>query len=132
MFDRMIDGGGFTLVFAGMGVVFFALAILLYMMKAMRSGFEWLHHRRQIRAAVAAGGDASMYTKPEDVPELVVAAIALTMLLDEEEAHDEESLVLTLRAMAKPYNNWWMSSLQRPWLTGKGHSRAIPTHPEMN
>ncbi|MCF7810607.1 OadG family protein [bacterium] len=109
IFNNIIQGQGITLMLVGMSVVFCALVILLFSMKGLKGILTWLHLRKMSEKGVILDGvEAESASKPGEIPAVVVAALAMTIILDEEEAHDEESLVLTLQAMNKPYSNWWM------------------------
>ena len=122
-------GGGFTLMMAGMAVVFVALLALLFLMKFLKRGLEFqrseVERRRSAREAkvTAAQGDAadvagiSVIEGPggKDVSGVEIAAIALTLLFESEQVHDNESMVLTLHGLSKPYSNWWQSRVDHSW-----------------
>lgn len=100
---------GFPLMIVGMVVVFSALLILMYLMKALKKMMHWLHCRKLNKASQTSGiSSAQSCPNPDDTEALTIAAIALTLILEDEAAHDHESLVLTLHTMPKPYSNWWM------------------------
>jgi Na+-transporting methylmalonyl-CoA/oxaloacetate decarboxylase gamma subunit len=104
------------LMIVGMSVVFVSLVLLMYVMKGLKRYQSVLHRRIQRRRA--EGGDPLAIVGPDgsqDIPGVVVAAIALTLIFEEESAHDEESLVLTLHAIPRPYSNWWQSRIERFW-----------------
>ena len=110
------EGNGIMLMVVGMSVVFVALVLLMYVMKALKR-YQILLHRR-VQKRDAQPGDPLAIVGPdgsEDIPGVVVAAIALTLIFEEESAHDEESLVLTLHAIPRPYSNWWQSRIERFW-----------------
>lgn len=114
----IVEGNGHMLMLVGMTVVFFALVVLLFSMKALKRIYSAIHKRRQskenvsVPAASTATGDA---LDNEDMPAVVAAAIALTLILEEAQVHDEESMVLTLRNLPKPYSNWWQSRMDSAW-----------------
>ena len=100
---------GLTLMTVGMAVVFSALVVLMVLMKGLKNWLYWLHCRKlksNSRSDDSLEGIAC--PRPDDTEAMAIAAIALTLILEEEAAHDEESLVLTLRSLPKPYSNWWM------------------------
>ncbi len=104
-----LAGRGFILMIIGMGVVFCSLIILMFLLK----GLKWsLTYVQKLRIKRKTGIPAAA---AEEIPGVVVAAIAITLILEQEEIHDEESLVLTLRSLPKPYSNWWMKGLSSPW-----------------
>lgn len=110
------EGNGIMLMVVGMAVVFVALVLLMFLMKALKR-YEALLHLR-IQRKHAEPGDPLQITGPDgssDISGVVVAAIALTLILEEESVHDEESLVLTLHAIPRPYSNWWQSRIERFW-----------------
>ena len=108
------EGGGLNLMLVGMLVVFTALLILMFMMKGLKRVLNLKHASRMKKQAEApppvAAGSGS-----EEISGIVIAAIALTMILEDEQIHDEESLVLTLRSLPKSYSTWWMQGLSKPW-----------------
>jgi len=110
--EAITNANGITLMVVGMVVVFIALLLLIVLMTALRYVQNYLHAIQQRKES---GGLAP--AAPEDIPALVVAAIALTLILEEESVHDQESLVLTLHSLPKPYSNWWMSEIGRSWST---------------
>ncbi|MBC8277432.1 MAG: OadG family protein [FCB group bacterium] len=100
---------GISLMIVGMAVVFSSLVILMFLMKGLKNCLYWLHCRKFARESAAGGSaEGTSCPRPDDTEAMTIAAIAMTLILEEQAAHDEESLVLTLRAMAKPYSNWWM------------------------
>lgn len=110
------EGNGIMLMVVGMSVVFVSLVLLMYVMKALKR-YQILLHRR-VQKRDTEPGDPLAITGPEgseDIPGVVVAAIAMTLIFEEESAHDEESLVLTLHAIPRPYSNWWQSRIERFW-----------------
>lgn len=114
--EGIAQGNGIMLMVVGMVVVFAALVILMFLMKALKRYQEWVHYRKQCKQRAqseCADGDEDMLGG--DVPGTVVAAIAITILLEEEQVHDEESLVLTLQHLPKPYSNWWQSRVNPDW-----------------
>lgn len=95
--------GSFLLV-AGMSVVFISLLLLMLAIKLI-----------QRLGAPRAPAAPARSSEPE-VSGVLMAAIATTLLLDAEQAEEEERLVLTLRALPRPYPNWWQSRIARaPW-----------------
>ncbi len=122
--EAIIAGHGVALAVVGMVVVFIALAFLMLMMKGLKKAQDAvlaLEKRRRSARAAGTGAEAALLPEEGDLPGVLVAAIALTLILEEEQIHDEESLVLTLHSMPKPYSNWWQGTLRRAWsarLTG--------------
>lgn len=119
---------GLFLLGAGMAVVFSALLTLMGALKLIRH----LDHR-----SAAAGGVAPspIVASEPDVSGVVLAAIATTLLLDEQHVEEEERLVLTMRALPKPYSNWWQgriarAEMWRPQVTNTRADalRASPPH----
>ncbi len=103
--QAVMAGNGLLLMLVGIIVVFCALVTLVVLMKLLKWYQSKLHARIMAKQAAATG------TEPEvegDIPGVLVAAIAITIILEEESIHDEESMVLTLQALPKPYSNWWM------------------------
>lgn len=128
--ENIQQGNGLLLMMVGMTVVFVALVLLMLLMKALKRYESLLHFRIQKRTAEP--GDPLHITGPDgstDIPGVVVAAIALTLILEEESVHDEESLVLTLHAIQHPYSNWWQSRIERFWPVNRSpaHRQALRT-----
>ncbi|MBU0517366.1 OadG family protein [bacterium] len=113
-FSAIIAGNGFSLMLVGMLVVFAALVLLMFLMKGLKATIGWFHDRSLKASQESAKGSVSS-KKTDDVPAGVIAALALTLILEDEQIHDNESLVLTLHSLSKPYSNWWMNNLQPPW-----------------
>jgi Na+-transporting methylmalonyl-CoA/oxaloacetate decarboxylase gamma subunit len=117
------EGEGVTLMIVGIIVVFVALLMLLVLMVLLKRAQDAWHKRqmaRQKKAQAEAAGeevsDLGIHVEGhEDVPGVVIAAIAMTIILEEETIHDQESLVLTLHAIPRPYSNWWQTQLSEPW-----------------
>ena len=115
-YQRIIDGNGIPLMIVGMSVVFISLILLIIVMKILKNGLFYLQKMRARKSAAESGVDAEI-AHPDDVEGNLVAAIIITLILEEEESHDEESLVLTLQSLPKPYCNWWMP--------GSGHEAPM-------
>lgn len=99
---------GLFLLAAGMAVVFGALLTLMFALKVMRR----LDERAAPVAAATAAAPAIHAVEP-DVSGVLLAAIATTLLLDAQQVEEEERLVLTMRALPKPYSNWWQGRMAR-------------------
>lgn len=126
MIENIAQGAGIPLMVVGMSVVFSALVILMFMMMGLKRALNYLHCRIVQRRDAKLGIPAESCENPEEVSGVLIAALALTLILEEEEAHDEESLVLTLNSIPKPYNNWWMKNLQETWHKKSPGYREIP------
>ncbi|MDP8206612.1 MAG: OadG family transporter subunit [Candidatus Electryonea clarkiae] len=121
-FEAIQQGQGWMLMVVGVLVVFSALIFLIIVMNVLRIVQSYLHQRMQRKTT-----DKTDDMPPElggEIPGVLVAAIALTLILEEEQIHDEESMVLTMQALSKPYSNWWMRDLERTWGHGRNPSRA--------
>lgn len=101
---------GMFLLSAGMLVVFAALLTLMFALKLIHYFERRDAEKGSQHAALASAGIAAI--EPE-VSGVLVAAIATTLLLDEQRVEEGERLVLTMRALPKPYSNWWQSRLGR-------------------
>lgn len=119
---------GLFLLGAGMTVVFSALLTLMGALKLIR-------HLDQRTAAALKPAPPPIAAIEPDVSGVLLAAIATTLLLDEQHVEDEERLVLTMRALPKPYSNWWQgriarSEMWRPQVTNTRVEalRASPPH----
>lgn len=123
IFERIIGGQGIPLMVVGMSVVFTGLVILMFMMKGLKWFYYWFYCQKVKRLGIE--GDPASCLAPEGIPEVIIAAISVTLILEEEEAHDDESMVLTLRALPKPYSNWWMRSLDEPWKAKTNSFREV-------
>lgn len=111
-FSKITSANGIVLMFVGMGVTFLALLILMTMMLLFKDAMHLLHKRNQIFASLRKGEAAiPAVPEPESMLAAQIAAIAATLFIEDEAAHDEESLVLTMRALPKPYSNWWMPGI---------------------
>ncbi|MBD3165774.1 hypothetical protein GF324_04190 [bacterium] len=117
------EGEGITLMIVGIIVVFVALLVLMVLMIALKRLQDAWHARQMLKKkkaeAEAAGHDTTdlgiHVEGAEDIPGVVIAAIAMTIILEEEAIHDQESLVLTLHSIPRPYSNWWQTTLSEPW-----------------
>jgi Na+-transporting methylmalonyl-CoA/oxaloacetate decarboxylase gamma subunit len=126
--ENIQQGHGVLLMIVGMTVVFSALVLLMFLMKLLKRYEAMLHFRVQKKSSET--GDPLSITGPDgstDIPGVTVAAIALTLILEEESVHDEESLVLTLHAIPRPYSNWWQSRIERFWPV----NRSAPQKPAL-
>ncbi|HSJ16077.1 MAG TPA: OadG family protein [Longimicrobiales bacterium] len=108
---------GFFLLAMGMSVVFLSLVLLMIAIKLIRR----FGGPRPVTPA------ATLQVTPE-VSGVLMAAIATTLLLDAEQADEEERLVLTLRALQKPYSVWWQSRLARAYWSPQN---AVPPRAEV-
>lgn len=109
--DRMkaMDPYGWIMALTAMSVVFTALIILYLLFKLVgylniRSG-----QKKEAKAAVAAGAPAAAKesTYGETSAETYAAiATALHLYMVEEEAHDDESLVVTMNPVDRHYTPW--------------------------
>lgn len=113
--NGIIQGGGLVLMVVGMVVVFMALVLLMFMMKSLKRYQEFLHQRKLAKERAEQALQEVEVADTGDMPGVVAAAIALTILFEEEQVHDEESLVLTLNALPKPYSNWWQNRIDPVW-----------------
>ncbi len=114
--EAIQQGNGIALMMVGMTIVFCALIVLVFMMILLKWVQGHLHIRWMVRDLKKSGQEAeSLEIDSEGIPGVVVAAIAMTVVLEMEQIHDEESLVLTLRSIPKPYNNWWQSTINKGW-----------------
>lgn len=123
---------GLFLLAAGMTVVFAALLTLMFALK----GIRYLDERAAAAPKAAAPVPGIIAVEP-DVSGVLLAAIATTLLLDAQHVEDEERLVLTVRALPKPYSNWWQgrmarAEIWRPQVTQTRAEalRASPHHPD--
>jgi glutaconyl-CoA/methylmalonyl-CoA decarboxylase subunit delta len=132
--EGIAQGGGLTLMMVGMVVVFSALVLLMFLMKGLKRYQEYVHNsilRREQKkaAALEASSQPIDLADAEDIPGVVAAAIAMTLLFEQEQVHDEESLVLTLRKMQKPYSIWWQNKIEPNWSPAitRSQVRALQT-----
>lgn len=123
--ESIMEANGFSLMIVGMLVVFCALLILMFLMKALKAVHVAMHNRKMAKEKAEGSGSDS----PEEIPGVVVAAIAMTLILEGEQVHDDESMVLTLRHMSKPYSNWWQKDIGTGWQakTTKGRPTVMQT-----
>lgn len=119
--QSILTGGGFSLMIVGMGVVFCSLILLMFLLKGLRWSLAQLQKRRSWKKTGVPSASN------QEIPGVVVAAIAITLILEQEEIHDEESLVLTLRSLPKPYSNWWMKGLTSPWQSWRHKPERMDT-----
>ena len=107
--ESIIQAEGLTLMIVGMTVVFSALVILMFLMKGLKYTLNALHCRLiKHRKESGESPEDIICSNPDDVSGQLVAAIAITLILEAEQVHDDESMVITLRSIPKPYSNWWM------------------------
>ena len=105
--QRIVEGNGIPLMIVGMSVVFLSLVVLIFVMKILKNGLFYIHKLRTLKL------DRFSLTKteiahPDEIEGVLIAAIIISIILEQDQTHDEESLVLTLQALPKPYCNWWM------------------------
>jgi len=106
---KQMDPYGWILALTAMSVVFIALVILCFLFKFVgyiniRSG-----QKKEAKAAVAAGTPAKSQdsTYGETSAETYAAiATALHLYMLDEEAHDEESMVVTMNPVDRHYTPW--------------------------
>ena len=107
--DRMkqIDPYGWILALTAMAVVFTALILLYLLFKAIGNANIKAGNKKAAQAAAAASGSA-LKTDVGEVPAETYAAIATAMHLYmvEEEAHDDESFVVTMNPVDRTYTPW--------------------------
>ncbi len=122
-------GNGLTLMLAGMAVVFVALIVLLFLMKFLKKGLDAqraaVNRRQKAREAKLAVARGDTVDEPgiraiegpegHDISGVEIAAIAMTLLFESEQVHDNESMVLTLHGLPKPYSNWWQGRIDPAW-----------------
>jgi len=114
MMDNILSDG-ILLLLLGVTVTFAALFILMNLMKGLKYLLQMTHYLKLKQENwMGLPADTLKEEAKEGVPGIVIAAIAITLILEEEQVHDEESMVLTLHAIPKPYNNWWMAQPQMP------------------
>ena len=111
----IIEGDGLVLMIVGMTVVFSALVLLMFLMIGLKRYQEWIHLRVQRKQSVLEAVENLKVEASEEIPGTVVAAIALTLIFEEEQVHDNETMVLTLRGLSKPYSNWWQNRIDPVW-----------------
>jgi glutaconyl-CoA/methylmalonyl-CoA decarboxylase subunit delta len=100
--DAVLKGSGIFIIVADYLLVFFALLLLYFVMKNIYNGlsFDW-------RSIVDKSRRLSpMYRKKQEISGETNAAIAMALHLLNEEHHDEESTILTIKKNAKPYSPW--------------------------
>ncbi len=120
--QSIIEGDGLTLMGVGMLVVFMALVVLLILMKGLKYSFIW---KNKLKILITK--DAALEIgKRNEIQAGVVAAIAITLILEDDQIHDNESLVLTMQAMSKPYSNWWIGDMAKPWRSWLHRQRGEP------
>ena len=107
--DRMkeIDPYGWILALTAMSVVFTALILLYFIFKAIGNANIKASNKKAAAATAAAPGTAAK-TDFGEVPAETYAAIATAMHLYmvEEEAHDDESFVVTMNPVDRTYTPW--------------------------
>ncbi len=132
-------GNGITLMIAGMAVVFVALVVLLFLMKFLKRGIIFMHaaqSRREAahdaKLAAQSGEDrgesgirAIEGPEGQDVSGVEIAAIALTLLFESEQMHDNESMVLTMHNLPMPYSNWWQGRMDPAWRAAVTPGRSV-------
>ena len=118
------QGGGIVLMIVGMVVVFAALLLLMVIMILLKRYQEWIHLRVQRKQRSLEALESLRIESQEEIPGTVVAAIALTLMFEEEQVHDDEALVLTLRSLRTPYPNWWQNRIDHNWASAITPSRA--------
>ncbi|MCB2200353.1 OadG family protein [bacterium] len=118
------QGGGLKLMIVGMIVVFAALLLLMVIMILLKRYQEWIHLRVQRKQRSLEALENLRVESQEEIPGTVIAAIALTLIFEDDQVHDDEALVLTLRSLRTPYPNWWQNRIDHNWTSAITPSRA--------
>lgn len=108
--DRMraMDPYGWIMALTAMSVVFLALIILYFLFKTVGNLNIKAGQKKEAKAAAAANKPvAAASTYGETSAETYAAiATALHLYMVEEEAHDDESLVVTMNPVDRHYTPW--------------------------
>lgn len=96
-----MDPSGIGMTLIAMMVVFSALALLFIIFKNIGRAFT-----RTKAVSAKEAGVAQAPVAPSEISGEVNAAIAMALYLYQNETHDFENTVLTVRKVAKPYSPW--------------------------
>ena len=104
---KQIDPYGWILALTAMAVVFTALILLYFIFKAIGNA-NIKASNKKAAAAAGTGAAAAVKTDFGEVPAETYAAIATAMHLymADEEAHDDESFVVTMNPVDRTYTPW--------------------------
>jgi len=126
--EAIAQGNGYMLMLVGMSVVFTALVVLMFVMKGLKRYQEAIHTLKLNRKRAAEQSEfenpTDSTTGKEEVPGVVMAAISLTIIFEQEQVHDHESMVLTLQSLPRPYSNWWQGRIDPAWSASRTPSRV--------
>ncbi len=105
---REHDPSGGIMAITAMSVVFSALLLLFLLFKAMGKILSRMEEKKNASAAPAGAttAGAAPVHKSGTVSSEVLAAIAVTIKLYEEDLHDKESEIITINRVARTYSPW--------------------------
>ncbi len=98
------DPSGFGMALVAMTVVFTALALLYIIFKNIGAFFQ--RKARKTTKPKIAGALQTNEEKPEEISGEVSAAIAMALHLYQNEIHDDENMVLTIKRISRAYSPW--------------------------
>jgi Na+-transporting methylmalonyl-CoA/oxaloacetate decarboxylase gamma subunit len=91
------EGGGWTLMAVGMSVVFSGLVLLFLFLRVLavtvRTYHDWRESRDMPRAPEAPSGE-------------MIAAVAMALSYALRRASEEETAIVTITRIARPYSPW--------------------------
>ncbi len=100
------DPVGVGLTVAAVSVVFLVLLSLAIIFTQYGRFLSYLQKRRAAKAALAQGGDVSKAVENVDHSGEIDAVIAAAVYLYNEELHDEENTVITIKSVERPWTPW--------------------------
>ncbi len=100
------DPIGVGLTVAAVSVVFLVLLSLAIIFTQYGRFLSYLQKRRAAKAAMAQGGDVSKAVENVDHSGEIDAVIAAAVYLYNEELHDEENTVITIKSVERPWTPW--------------------------
>lgn len=104
---REHDPHGFTMAITAMTVVFSALLLLFLLFKAVGNILMRMDANKSAKAAgTAPVRQTAAQLHKDAISGEVIAAIATTIRLFEEDLHDKESEVITINRVARTYSPW--------------------------
>jgi Na+-transporting methylmalonyl-CoA/oxaloacetate decarboxylase gamma subunit len=103
---RQRDSSGGVMSIIAMTVVFSALVLIFFVLKAFGIVMIRMHERKAVKAAVAEAPPAPKKKPAGAQVEQEMAAIALALKMFQEEQHILESTVITINRASRVYSPW--------------------------
>ncbi len=104
MIMKRTDPSGWIMSLIAMSVVFISLIILYFSFKL--TGYLSVRNRQKKSDKAAEGSASSVKVKESSAESFAAIAMALSLYAEENESHDDESLVITIQPTESSYSPW--------------------------